>query len=469
MSASEGGGDRRSMHPAGPARRGIHPKLHPAGSARRGIHPSRRAVLALGAAGLATSLAAALAGCAPAPAARRIRMACGEPGGTYIRFGQLLARAAVDAGIAADMRALPTEGSVENVELLRSGEAELAIALADTAAARADGIVAIGRVYQNYLQCIVREDSGIAAPAGLAGRRVSIGAPGSGTATMSLRAFAALGLAPAGGAGETGGADGARIAAGAGQGAAASAPGVTGGVQGAAASAPGTAVLLELGLADAVGALATGDIDAVMWSGGIPLPELSRLDGITRVRLLDLTAAVPAMNRDFGDAYAITAVPAGTYGLTEAVPAIGVSNFLLARPELPGELARAFVDLLLEEAPRLVPQPSIGLQYLTSSSLIDTAPIPSTPPPAAASASATASHAAAPRSLPTPHPSVPAPSSPSPKHPPLRNAGPRACRGAFSRMASATRRARSCIAQKRQPVLCSAGRCRGGCGSTPPP
>ncbi|UOE43629.1 TAXI family TRAP transporter solute-binding subunit [Agromyces larvae] len=297
---------------------------------------SRRAFLAGVAGAGALGAAVALAGCAPSAEFGRLRMACGEPGGTYIRFGQLLGAAVVDQGVARAMAALPTDGSVENLAMLRSGDAELAIALADSAAPYAGELVAIGRVYQNYLQCIVRVDGGIARAADLAGRVVSIGAPGSGTALMSQRAFEALGLA----------------------------------------AGPAAAVLRELALAEAVGALGDGSIDAVMWSGGIPLPELARLDGIAEVTLVDLTEAIPAMNRAHGDSYATTAVPAGTYGLDEAVPAIGVSNFLLARGDLPGPLAAALVDILIDRAPRLVPEPSVGLQYLTSSSLIDTGPMP---------------------------------------------------------------------------------------------
>lgn len=293
---------------------------------------SRRALL-LGFAGLS---ALALGGCTPPGAGGRLLMACGEPGGTYIRFGKLLSEAVVAAGVVTRMEALATDGSIENIGLLRSGDADLAIALADSAAIDPHGLVSIGRVYQNYLQCIVPVDAEVKNAADLAGRVVSIGAPGSGTAETSRRVFDALGLTSGGRA----------------------------------------ASLVELNLAEAVTALESGGIDALMWSGGIPVPELDRLHGVVQVTLIDLSAAIPLLGLAHADAYQQTVVPAGVYALREPMPTIGVSNFLLARADLPDTIATALVDILIDDAVRLVPEHSAGLQYLTPSSLIDTGSMP---------------------------------------------------------------------------------------------
>lgn len=288
---------------------------------------SRRTLL------LAAGATLALAGCAPG-SDRRLRMACGEPGGTYVQFGQLLADAIVAAGGATSMEVLTTDGSIENMTMLREGGADLAIALADSAASVPEGLVAIGRVYQNYLQCVVLADGPVRAAADLAGRRVSIGAPGSGTAYTATRVLEALGLT-----------DG-----------------------------DGAALLEERNLADAVTALGDGEIAALFWSGGIPVPELDRLQDVAEVTLVEVARALPTLAVE--DVYQSTIVPAGVYGLGEPMPTIGVSNLLLARADLPSGLAASIVDVLIDEAPDLVPEPSAGVQYLTPSNLIDTGPIP---------------------------------------------------------------------------------------------
>ncbi|QAY59104.1 TAXI family TRAP transporter solute-binding subunit [Microbacterium protaetiae] len=296
-----------------------------------GVLLSRRALLL----SLVGATAVVLTGCGPGETPTNMRMACGEPGGTYIRFGHLLGSAVVAEGVARSMTAVPTDGSIENIALLRAGDVDLAIALADSAAIDPHGLVSIGRVYQNYLQCIVPIGGPVTAAADLAGRTVSIGAPESGTAETSRRVLDALGLT----------------------------------------SGEHAATVVELNLADAVTALQTGRIDALMWSGGIPVPELDRLDGVMPVTLVDLSGAMARLGAT-SPAYQPTVVPAGMYGLAEPMPTIGVPNFLLSRADLPDAIATALVDILIDDAVRLVPERSAGLQYLTPSSLIDTGAMP---------------------------------------------------------------------------------------------
>lgn len=286
----------------------------------------------------------ALAGCSAVPRQARLRIACGEPGGIYIRFGKLLAAAAVDAGIAAEGSAMVTEGSSENLSLLAAREVELGISLADSAASDGGGLVAVGRVYQNYLQCVVRADSTMHTIDDLASARVSIGALGSGTALTSRRVLDALGIWPAL-------ADADRI--------------------------------LQLRLADAAAALEARSIDAFFWSGGLPTPEIESLRTRIAIRLLDVATVTPHLNAVHDDVYQHTFIPAGVYDLAEDTPTLGVSNFLMCHATLPDPTAAALVDVLIDRSRDLVPEPSSGVQYLTQPNLVDTSPIPLHPAVAA--------------------------------------------------------------------------------------
>ncbi|MFC7430433.1 MULTISPECIES: TAXI family TRAP transporter solute-binding subunit [unclassified Agrococcus] len=297
---------------------------------------TRRAVLAAGGALVAGSLASALAGCGIGATPPRLTMACGERGGTYVQFGDLLAAALADRG-AADLRVRESQGSVDNLALLGSGDADLAIALADAVAeaqAADTELVAIGRVYQNYLQCVVRADGTVRTLDALAGARASIGAPGSGAALTAQRVLEAVDLW-----------DG-----------------------------PRAVERSALQLTEAVDALRDGAIDAFFWSGGVPIPEVERLRSTTRVTLVDCTPALPALDAAHPGLYASTAVPAGVVDAARPIPAIGVSNLLVARPDLAAAIAATLVDALVDDAERLVPDDSVGVQYLTASNLIDTAP-----------------------------------------------------------------------------------------------
>lgn len=278
--------------------------------------------------------ALSLAACST-PASTPLVLGCGEPGGSYLEFGQLLA-AATASSTAVSVSPLQSEGSIDNLRLLRERRVDLGLSLVDSAADAADDIVAIGRVYQNYLQCIVRTDAGISRLTDLAGRTVSLGAPGSGAAATARRVLDASGLDPSTGAG------------------------------------PRT---VERTFRGAVDDLAAGRIDAFFWSGGVPTPQIAALAEQVPVSVIDTTPALAALSARFPDVYAATTIPSGVYGATRAVPTIGVANLLLARAELADSLARALVDALIDDAPELVAPDALGIQYLTPASLIDTSPI----------------------------------------------------------------------------------------------
>lgn len=283
--------------------------------------------------GLASTALLALAGCTP-PALPSLRMGCGESGGSYLQFGRLLQRSLRRHDI--DLQPLVTEGSVENLDRLADRTADVAIVLADSAAEAPAGLVALGRVYQNYLQCVVRRDGDVRTLADLSGRKVSIGAPRSGTAVTARRVLAA--------------------------------------VRALADTEP--AEIVELTLSEAVAALENREVDAFFWSGGIPTPQIEQVSATTAVRLLDPTPVLPSLDADFPNLYVSTSVPAGVYGAPDRSPTVGISNLLLARADLPDHLAETIVDALIDDARRLVPPDSVGVQYLTLSNLIDTATLP---------------------------------------------------------------------------------------------
>ncbi|TPW76873.1 TAXI family TRAP transporter solute-binding subunit [Schumannella sp. 10F1B-5-1] len=299
---------------------------------------TRRTVL-VGAAGLAGAAVAALAGCTATPT-QRIALACGERGGTYLLFGELLRDAMTRRGLAT-LTARETDGSVDNLRLLADRDVDLALTLADAVAGAGADIVAIGRVYQNSLQCVVRADSPIFGLADLAGRRVSTGAAGSGATISATRVLEAAGLLP---------------------------------FDGAVPAHPVETVTRHL--PDALSDLSSGAVDALFWSGGVPNPKIAEASRDGAVRLIPLSDALPAVSRRFPDTYFPVAIPSGIYDAARPVDTLGVANLLVARRELDDALVAGLVDLLIEDAANLVPVGSASVQFLTASSLIDTAPLP---------------------------------------------------------------------------------------------
>ena len=256
----------------------------------------------------------------------------------YLAFAEILAKQLHTRYPDIPVDVLPTEGTVENLARLRSGDVDLGLALADVAERdRAGGSVgsapqAVARVYENYLQVIVRESAVAKQLSDLQGMQVSIGAARSGGAATSDVLFEAAGLR-------------------------------------------GRVEMLNYRLRDGLDRLADGSVDALVWSGGVPTPAITDLDDKLPLRILDISQLAVSMSRLAGYPYAVRRVPTGGY-VPPGIRSIGVPDLLLCRQHLAADLVAAVVDVLATDAPRLVPPYVQGLQYLAPPSMIQTGVIP---------------------------------------------------------------------------------------------
>ncbi|MFD6464108.1 TAXI family TRAP transporter solute-binding subunit, partial [Streptomyces roseolus] len=151
---------------------------------------NRRGFLGLAAAGVA----AGVTGCGVSSGAGTVRLGSGEPGGFYNAFARLLADVADEAGTVR-IDPIDTYGSRTNLTMLVRGEVDAALALVDSIEG-GEQVLALGRVYENYLQLAVRADSPIQEVGDLRGKRVNLGAVGSGAALTGERMLWAAGFDP---------------------------------------------------------------------------------------------------------------------------------------------------------------------------------------------------------------------------------------------------------------------------------
>ncbi|MFG3004068.1 TAXI family TRAP transporter solute-binding subunit [Streptomyces calvus] len=305
-----------------------------------------RAAVGVGAvAGLGGVLAGDASRQDPGPSGE-LRLATGEPTAFYAAFGRLFAAEIERAHPRLTCRVRTTAGSIANIELLRDGHADLALVLTDTArAAQGTGLFprpvplrALGRLYETYLQFAVRADSPVRTVADLAGRKVSLGAVGSGAALLGERLLNAAGLTP------------------------------------------GTDVpVRHLRLADAAAAVRDGSVEGLLVAGGVPLPTLTDLDTDPGLRFLPLAGLLPRLGgRDglAGSGLEEVPFPQGAYRGAGGVSTIGVSNLLVCRPGLPSAVVEALTRLLVLRATALVPENAVGAQFLDVRSLIGTGSVP---------------------------------------------------------------------------------------------
>ncbi|GLZ13303.1 C4-dicarboxylate ABC transporter substrate-binding protein [Actinomadura sp. NBRC 104425] len=302
---------------------------------------SRRGALRTGAA----AAAAALAGCSQrsggSAGRRRLVLASGPTDGQYEPFARRLAQELRRRVGGLTVHVLTTSASVQNLEMLAAGRADLALALSDSAADAVAGrgafrtplpVTALARIYLNYTHLVVAEDSPVRRVTDLAGRRVSLGAVGSGTAVLGERVLRAAGP-------------------------------------------PRPVRAVRLGLAESCAALAAGEVEAFFWSGGVPTKAIADLAARTLVRLVPLDGLVLALRRAHGPTYVGVSVPAGTYRQAAEVPTVGVPSYLVARRGLSSGLAETVTRVMFRARDRL-PGPEVPGSYLDERYAIGTGTVP---------------------------------------------------------------------------------------------
>nr|WP_200210554.1 TAXI family TRAP transporter solute-binding subunit [Micromonospora veneta] len=265
----------------------------------------------------------------------RIRIATGSPTAVYHAFGQSLAAVLNRElpGVRADV--VVTAASAQNVRLVGSGAAELGFTQADVLPAappEQPGVLAVARVYDDLLHLVTTAGASVRTLADLRGRRVSVGAEGSGTEVTATRLLTVARLG-------------------------------------------GDAVRQEhLGLDDSVAALRAGRIDAFFFSGGLPVRGVAKLAGTTAVRIVELGEWTEPLRRAYGQVYVTRDVPQSVYG-TPPVSTVANPNYLIVRADLPEALVREVTRLLMERRAELAAaHPAAG--RMSPRSAIVTTPLP---------------------------------------------------------------------------------------------
>jgi TRAP transporter TAXI family solute receptor len=265
---------------------------------------------------LAASTLVAVA--APAFAQDQLSIATGGTGGVYYPMGGGLAEIINGNVDGYSATAEVTGASVENMGLIATGDADLAIALADTVAqayagtGRFEGqqlpmVRGLASMYANMVQIVTLDGSGISSLEDLRGKRVSIGAPGSGTEVNAAAILEANGI---------------------------------------------TYDDIEeqrLNFNETADALANGDIDAGFWSVGAPTSSILNLSTTNSIVILELNEGELAAARAADPTFAVTTLAGGTYtGVDSDITVLGIPNVLVVSSEMDDELAYQITRAMFE-------------------------------------------------------------------------------------------------------------------------
>ncbi len=152
----------------------------------------------------AVALAVGIAGCGGGDKEQFINIATGGTAGTYYPIGGAIAEVLNKNGMNASAQS--TGASVANINMLKDKQVELAIVQNDITyyavngeemfkeSGKVENLNGIASLYPETCQFIVREDSGIKTINDLKGKRVAVGAAGSGAEANARQILEAYGI-----------------------------------------------------------------------------------------------------------------------------------------------------------------------------------------------------------------------------------------------------------------------------------
>lgn len=244
----------------------------------------------------------------------RITFVGGPPAGVFGIFATGIGTYLSKSVPNLDVSVTATGGSVENIRRVNGGEAEMGLSFASDVHEAYYGLEqfkgkpltnarAVGVVFFGVAHAITYADSGIRTAEDLAGKRVAVGTPGSGTFASAERVFRSLGLWD-------------------------------------------KINRIPLLGAQAGEAMADGKADAFFWTG--PEPDRVTMEAATKKPVRAIDIYTPATKTDFFKQYPYFAryvFPAGSYkGITEDTSTVGIPVIWYVQRDLAAPLVQKMTD-----------------------------------------------------------------------------------------------------------------------------
>jgi len=255
----------------------------------------------------------------------RLSIGTGGTGGVYYPLGGGLAAMISKYLAGVEATAEVTAGSIANLQLIAGGKSEMAFTMADAAWDATNGLEKFKDAkvplrtlvvfYPNRMHVVTVEGTGISSMKDLKGKRVSTGAPASGTEVMALRLIEASGVDPKDMTRE------------------------------------------RLSVAESVNALKDGKIDAFFWVGGVPTPSITDLAATPgkKIKLVDHGDAAEAMRKKYGPIYVKNKILANAYpGEARDTSNVDVWNLIVVPEKADENLVYQITKIMFEKKDELV-------------------------------------------------------------------------------------------------------------------
>lgn len=282
----------------------------------------------------------------PVMARTFVSIATGGTGGTYYPLGGGMAEIFNDKLSGVIATAQSTGASVENVRLVNRGEVELALVQNDITfyaynasemfanASQLDNLSGVALLYPEVIQIVTLEGNGIESVYDFTGKRVAVGAPGSGTEANARQIIEAHGLSY----------DDMRVD--------------------------------YLSFAEAVDQLRDGHVDVAFLTAGLPTAAVMDLATSHAVSLVEVDRDVLDELRSDYPFYTAHVIKGGTYNKVDHdVLTVAVQAMLIASADLDEELVYGMTEALFSNLDRMKQVHSRGGD-ITADTALDGMPLP---------------------------------------------------------------------------------------------
>lgn len=280
--------------------------------------------------------------------AQNISIATGGTGGVYYPMGGGIAAVLSKHVPGMQATAEVTGGSVDNLKLIGSGKPYIGLTMADATLDAYQGedkfkgnkipVRTLMVLYPNRMHVVSVEGRGISKMADLKGKRVSTGSPGSATEVMAFRVIEAVGL-----------------------------------------DKDKDMKRERLGVAESVNAVKDGKIDAFFWVGGLPtaaVTDLANTPG-TKLKMIDHSEAVAAMNKKYGNLYVEDTIPKDVYrGMDSDNKQATVMNILVAHQSMDDKTAYNIVKTIFDKRDELIAVHKEAVNFKLENQKASATPIP---------------------------------------------------------------------------------------------
>ncbi|KHF38457.1 TAXI family TRAP transporter solute-binding subunit [Halalkalibacter okhensis] len=246
-----------------------------------------------------------------------VTVATGGTSGVYYPIGGAVSNI-IEGELGIDSSVQATGASVENINLINTGRAELAITMADAVLQAYEGSDAfegeqpidslrgLTSLYPNFVQVVTTEESGIESIADLAGKSIGVGAANSGVELNARMVLEAHGM---------------------------------------------TYEDIDedyLSYSEAIDQIKNGMIDAAFVTSGVPNATVIDLDTTHTAKILPIEGEAMDYLIENYPFFSSELIPAGAYGNDEDIPTAAITNLLLLSNDVSEDAGYEITKTLFE-------------------------------------------------------------------------------------------------------------------------